>query len=72
MYSSTEGSLRSGGVLGGLITERAVTGRRHRLKLVREDLSDVMAPVSDLAVDGMRKFNIGTFCMLSHVELGKF
>ena len=72
MYSSTETSSLSGGVLGGFTIDRAVAGRRDRLRLVRDDLADVRIACSDLALDGIRRFNVGTFCMLSQVELGKF
>ena len=49
-----------------------VAGRSDRLKLVREDLAEVSPPNSDLALDGIRRFNVGTFCMLFNLELGKF
>ena len=47
------------------MTDRAVAGRSVKLRLVLEDRADVSAAWSDLAVAGMRRFNVGTFCMPS-------
>jgi hypothetical protein len=68
IYSSTEGSRLYGGVRGAALTEdRFVAGRSDKLRLVLDDLDDVNPACSDLALDGTRKLNVGTFCMIQRL-----